>query len=328
MALWLSVTTDSAATARIENIRTIRRGDNEGAISDSVVQKLNSVYYVPPKGGIRGVAVEAEDEFVPDDLTDIIAPTIKNGVFDSESQLTWWEKEKKLIMNYKKDSDSTVNDVQIIADFVRQINGNVIKSLSTKNWPWNCSFIYLTDLYIGDAYTPNCYKAYDGYDLDEGPQQCIATLGAYDFGLVEEEKEITHIMVSGRVASGHRIKFQVDYDDNGSRVHLEALFDTHREDHRRLIVEPQQNPVGAFELGTEPLGGMIGDIDELNSFLLFFHMPSEHKFYNLQLTCWGDGLDVVNNVIGNRWLIDNVGYLVENADLEIDGKRVLNFTES
>ena len=91
-----------------------------------------------------------------------------------------------------------------------------------------------------------------------------------------------------------------------------------------FIVEPTYNTIGAFEVGTEPIGGTIEEIDELNVFLVFFRLPRQ-KPYNIQLTAYGDGTNVDGTTVGNRWAIEQIFVEPKDAERQIPKEKIKYF---
>jgi len=307
-----------SATTKALRIEVVRQGDDVGVEThDAVISTLDSVYYATPKGGIKGIAVSNEGKLIPDDLTDIVYPSLRNAVFSNASAI-YWEKEKKLLVSYKKDSNSTQNDTQIKIEFAKDENLNTVRTISFQDWQVECWQKYDGKLIFGGSYIPNCYHAFDGYTKDEGAFNSIATTKRYHFGVPMKEKTIFYLPIEGYIGPGQRLQFQLDYDTQGTRYHGEADFDSATE--TQYIIEPQLNTIGAFELGTEPIGGTLAEVNELNFFRMYLTLPTDHHPYDVQLTIHGDGVNKNGEIIGNRWKITRFGWDVVSAKTNIDSR--------
>jgi len=319
----LDYPTSSSKTMKSE---ILRQGPDLGVATHfGMINVGNEVIYVSPKGGVRLVGISAEsDGFIHEDLTEIIRPTIKDGVF-TDCRATYFEPERVMLFAYKNNSDSTRNDRVIAIELYKNDEtGQINRAISTMDWTVGGWFHYENELYLGSSFEAYTFKAFDSYTKDGGPTTAIATLKQYNFGDPFKQKKIGYLAVNGYIASGQVIKFELDYDTQGTRAHLTAQFDASE---IKYIVQPQLNTIGAFEMGTEPIGGTIDDINELNYFQIFFRLPEGHKPHDLQLTVYGDGMDVNNQeVVGTRFAIEHLAFKVEDARYKVEPNRIKYFT--
>lgn len=314
-----------SSTTKTHVSEIIRQGDDQGVASHfSMVQFENSVYYLSPRGGVRNVSVSDDGTgFLREDVTEIIRPTIKKGVF-TDSRAAFFEKERIMLFSYKTDSDSTKRDKVISIEFIKNDSEMIHKAVGIMDWTVGGFFQYLGNLYFGSSFEGKIFKAIDGYTKAGNPHTVYTTFKKYDFGAPLKQKDFEYIAIKGYIGPGQYMKFQLDYDDNGSRATAEADFSADETD---FVIPRQLNTIGAFALGTEPLGGTIDDIDELDPFLLYMRLP-EHKPFNIQLTVLGEGIDKYGEPIGNKWIIEQVFFEPKDAKYQIPSKKIKYFKKS
>lgn len=302
-----------SSTTRTEQLKEVRRGNSIGAANPHATEKIGeTVFYATRKGGIKSISLsKLYDGFDFDDITDLIRPTIDDGVFTS-ARLGYWEKKRILLMAYKKDSDSTRNDSVVAVEFAKDPETNKsYYTLGILDWFVGDWFGYSDNYYFGGSFEPNCKQAFDGYSKDGGPYIALVTTKRFSFTRNPlERKRLDYLAVVGFIASGTTINFQLEYDQEGTMAHLESSLASTESDY---IIEPQVNTMGAFELGNEPLGSTLDDIQELNYFKVFFTLPHQHAPRDVQLTIYSD-------TEGARWRIETIVFSVESAGYAIDSK--------
>jgi len=284
-----------------------------GTVNQLGLVKLgDAIVYATAKGGIKSVFIsQTQESFDFDDLTENIRPSIKNGVFTS-ARAIWFEKERTLIVAYKKDSDSTENDRCIVIEYTKDLQGNIFKVLGTMDWTVGSWFIYENELYFGSSFEPNCFKAFDGYEKGGTglPYRSLFTLKRYRFSQNPlQQKEIVYIPITGWIGAGTILKFQLDLDFLGSRAHLESQLSASE---TQYTIQPQFNTLGTFELGTEPVGGTMEDVDELNYFKIYFTVPTSHHPFDAQLTVYTEDA-------GARYKIESINFDIKDAKFQVDG---------
>ena len=300
------------SATRVSISKAIKQGDSVGAVNHHGIIKIgDEIIYTTSSGGVKSVFLSKEQEaFDFADITDNIRPTIKNGVFTS-ARATYHEKERRVLIAYKKNSDSTRNDKVIVIEIVKDDNEQYLKALGFLDWTVGGWFKYDSDVYFGSSFISETYKAFDGYSKDGGPFTALASTKRYRFSTSPvQQKEILFMPVTGWISSGTTLKFQLEYDYLGSRALVESELAGTETDY---IIEPQVNVIGAFAMGTEPIGGTMDDIDELNYFKVFFTLPPQHHPYDVQLTVYSDKE-------GARYKLETISFDAVDAKFVVDGK--------
>jgi len=303
-----------SSTTRVSISKPLRQGDSVGAVNHQGTITVGiSVFYTTKNGGIKSVSLsEDTDGFNFEDITDNIRPTLKDGVFTSARSI-YFEKEKVMLMAFKKDSGSSQNDRVVAVEFVKDTNEQWSRSLGILDWTVGDWFKYGGDLYFGSSFEPNCFKAFDGYQKGtaDTPFTALFTTKRYKFSDSSVmQKDLDYLVVTGWILSG-KLNFQLEYNYLGSMAHLEATFDPVVD--TQYIIQPDVNVIGAFAMGSEPIGGTLNEIDELNYFQIFFTLPEKHHPQDVQLTCYSDEA-------GARWKISEIGFNVEDAQMTIPSK--------
>ena len=301
-----------SSTTKTHKSEIIIQGDKQGpAYHHSIVNVTTdfttSVYYLPVQGAPKRIFVNDQGSFQFDDIGEVIRPSMKKAV-NTDSRAIYFEKERIIMFSYKKDSDSTKKDRIVHCELVKDDNEMIRHAWGFMDWGIGGFFDYDGDIYFGSSFEGKLFKAFDGYTKAGNPATTLATLKRYDFGAPLKQKTMDYLAVVGYIAPGQLIHFQLDYDTEGTRATVQSSLAATETD---FIIEPSYNTIGAFEMGTEPIGGTIDDIDELNVFQVYFRLPRQNPF-NIQLTIWGDGVDADGVTVGNRWSIEQI--LIEPMD--------------
>lgn len=310
------------STTIISKRTVLREGIGEGTTNQDATVKIgNEIWYVNEFGEIKSIGISNNaDGYSFDNIADWVKPTLSNGVFD-EANAVWWEKENTFLLAYKKNSDSTFNDYVLVIELNRDVEtGQMRKYISFLDWFVSSWYKYNGQLCFGHSSEPNCKKAFNGYarqhvdgsgKLVTTPHTALATTKRFSFGNEYLQKQTIVLGVIGMIGPGTTLKFQLDYDALGSRASLESTLDYTNDSNK--IISPQLNMIGAFEIGSEPIGGTTDDLQDLSYFQVFFTLPPEHKPYDIQLNVYTDQE-------GARWIINNYIFKVADAGYQIPDK--------
>jgi hypothetical protein len=301
-----------------------------GPASDNFV-KLddNTLSYVTEDGQIRLIQMNQQNErLTARELNADVRPTMKNGVYSGTPGCKgiYWRKERMLIYTFKKNSSSSANDTQVKIEFVtdKESGQTARPNIGFKNWTVNCFSKDGTDLFFHGSFEKNSFHAFDGYTYADAPWTAIATTKRYSMIDGLQEAKVLYLPVQGFIGPGQVLKFELDYDHAGTRAHLEAEFDSATE--TDYLVEPVFKTIGALEIGNEPIGGNLDDIDELNFFRIFFTLPEAHNPYDIQFTVTSDGVNTDRDTIGNRWQVNLFGFDRRDARTQVDKRLKKHFS--
>lgn len=289
---------------------TIRKDiADEGCASYKAIRKFSDqIIYITPKGGIKRLSqLSSENVFNVDDLTSKISPTIKNFIWD-DSAIEFLRKDRIIIAAGKSDSDQTVNNKAISMHLtLNQDGGNEI-NLGIMDWYISDMAIYGGNLHFGAGFSSRNYKAFDGYSKDGAPYIWRRTERVENFGNAWTKKDIKFLAVRGLIGAGTTLNIKVKYGINGSTSVSEMELDFTEDG--EFIVQQALNTLGGFELGTEPLGGTIDEVGELNPFSVMFPLPDIID-REMQVEFGTDGS-------GQRVAIDSYAFGTDNADFVSD----------
>ena len=309
-----------SSTTRTERLKPI--GNSGASNPRGLAKEGETIFYITRKGGVKSISLsKLSNGFDFDDITDIIRPTLENGVFN-EASLEYFEKKRTLLLSYKKDSDSTANDSVVGVELVKDPELGQYKTITTMDWFVGDWFEYGDEMYFGGSFEPNCFKSFDGYSKDGNPFQSIFTLGRLNFDIPFVKKEVPYMMITGWIATGTEIDLELQYNYRGIMATFESSIPGTNPSGYKYIIEPVYNLIGSFELGTEPIGGTLDDIDELNYFMIFFELPFTYHPFDIQL----NGTTFTE---GYRYKIETIGFLKEDIanGIEIPSELKRTFKE-
>lgn len=312
------------STSRTTVSEVLMQGDNQGPASHfAMVPFRDQVWYLSGKGGVRSVGINQDSSgFVKEDVTEIVRPSLRDAVTTGARGI-FFEKERIIRFSYKNNSDSTRNDREILIELVKGDDEVERSAITFSDYTVGGYFIYQDELYFGSSFEGKIFQMFDGYTKANNPFNTIATLKRYNFGSPVNQKTFEYIAVAGFIAPGQLIQFQLSYNNEGSLATFESQLSASE---TQFMTEVQLNTIGAFAMGTEPIGGTIEDIDEMNIFLVFFRLP-EYKPYDVQLTIYGDGTDENGETVGNRWAIEGVYLSPTDAGYKVPANKIKYFTK-
>lgn len=315
------------STTRARDTDILRQGTDLGCAGPDAILSVNDrTYYVSPNGGVRWIGEsDVRDGLTYGDMTNLIHPTLADGVFDL-SKMVYWEKERVMIITYRSDSDASYHDRQVMIEFTESDAIAKVNPIGINDWDIGCFFEYGGDLYFGSNIESKVYKAFDGYSKAGAPALTLVTFKRYAFGNRFTRKGIKYLAVRGRIPSGQLLHFVLSYDRAGALGVLEA---TMSHDERRYIIATGPSPtIGSEEIGVNVLGGSLDNADELDPFLVIFELPTSYKPYDIELTIYSDGVDADGNLVGNRFSIEDIAFYPLEEPLNVDANRKKPFIDS
>src|SRR3990167_2701904 len=298
----LDYPTSTTKTTRVQDI------SDEGCANYKAVKKYgDTVIYMTPNGGMKQIrSIQAKDVFNVDNLTQPIRPTLEK--FDwSDCSLEYSRKKQVIFAAGMSDPElTTVNDRGVALYFSLDEANQPIMNLGIMDWFVGDMCIYQGDLHFGSSASSHGYRAFDGYSKDGGPYKWRRTERIETYGNVWEQKWPVYFAVRGAISSGTTLNITFKYGLGGSLSQPSAqLIGTES----GFVVQQALNTLGAFELGTEPLGGTIAAISSLNPFEVMFPLPNIYpKDFQVEFSTEGVGQIVV---------IETYGAYVENVEQQV-----------
>ena len=286
------------STSRVEVSKTFRQGPDIGIASKLALAKVeNDIWFTTARGQIKSIFKVDQDNFDMLDVAEDIRPTVENFDFSKCSNI-YFPNKRIFLSACRSSSDMTFNDKVIVVYKTKDENKNIVQSIDIKDWHFNDFTVTPDgDLIGASSVSSNVFKLFDGWSIDGAPYQSLRTFKRLNYGLYFNEKEQSYIPIVGGLVPGTTLHFDFDYDSGGSRGHIEATLVYTDTDY---LTEPAYNTIGSLEIGAEPIGGPLEGIADYQPFIMFFSLPREYSFFDLQLTIWSDGT-------GQRWYVDAVG---------------------
>lgn len=246
----------------------------------------NDWWYVSPGGQIRRLSrIAAESVFQTEDLNNLIRPTIANFLFD-EAACGYFPRERIFVVSAKSDSDQGANNRVITIQFSEDEMGNPIINHGILDWFVNGWFIYQDNFYFGPSSGSRVYKAFDGYSKDNAGYRFEYTTRLEHFGKEYEQKQVLFLGVKGRLGAGTQLNVDVYFDEEAKTALYEYEIS---QDDSDYVTAGVSNPLGVNALGSEPLGGTIADVSDLDPFIVFFEIPQKANPHMVQVNFYTDG---------------------------------------
>lgn len=268
-------------------------------------------WYVSPEGQVRSVSrLEAENVFITEDLAHNISPTIK-GFDYSDCSCIYWPKERIFLASAKSDSDQSANDKVITLQFSENSKGSANVSHGIMDWFIGDMAVYQEDLYFGGSSESRCHKAFNSFAKDGAPYIWEYTTRIENFGSEFVKKEVTMLAVKGLIGAGTTLNIEVLYNEAGSLTSVPLTISDTDTDY---ITAGISNPLGSTALGSEPLGGTVEDVDDLDHFLVYYPITNKAYPYNAQINFKTDGA-------GQRVVVTSYALYARDARAELSPKK-------
>lgn len=299
------------ATTRVARRKHI---SDIGLGSKKAINRVGNDYiYASPSGQLRRLSrVQAEDLFSTEDLANLIRPSIEGFIWD-DCSLRYWPKKRILVASAKSSDDVSENDKLVYLQFSEDIEGNPIINHGISDIFWGDGAVLNDEFYFGGSVESKIFKAFDSYSKNGAAYSAEYTTRLEHFGQEFSEKEILYLGVKGRIGAGTTINFDVLFDENGRTA--EYAF-TLKDTDTSYITQGVSNPLGANALGSEPLGGTVDAVDELDPYEVYFELPLKANPKMVQVNIHGD-------TAGQRWTVDSLAWFVSIPDNELPSPRLL-----
>ncbi len=289
-----------SATTRSEVVKKI---SNIGIATQMSIKQIGNDYvYISPDGNIMQLSrIEAENEFNVQDLSELIEPTIRDMVFD-EASMVYWKKRRRLLIAAKKNSESSKNDQVIELQLSNNEEGAKVINYGILDWYVGDWSVWEENLYHISSVESYDFKSFAGYDKNTAPYEWIRTDRIENFGKPSEQKQLFFHEIAGFMSTGTTLTTIYAFDENGITVELEkSLAGTQGEP---IVVAQPLNTIGAFELGSDPIGGTSENLEDLDFFHVFFELPPDYRPYNVQRSFKLDGVGQRVVILRDTWHYD------------------------
>lgn len=249
----------------------------------SVTTYLKEVFHVSRKAGLRqltnvlSASSTAQAAFDILDLYEDIRNTLTNTDFGDAVTVVY---EEKVLVAFKETSASAGNDLVLVKD--RKTGGLGIY----RGWFVNSWTIRAGKLYYGSSISPNSYECFSGWSDVDNPINVRRITKRFDFGEPSRQKSMGLIYIDGRIGDGTIINVKIRLNENGKRTIIERNI---RWD--GAYVSPSTtNTLGEWELGINPIGGLLEEDDDLNFFRVYLTVPIKYHYnFDLDITSVENG---------------------------------------
>ena len=269
-------------TTKTPDFKHIVTGADVGAISHRGIANVYTEMLYVTRNGIRSLTKDIyTDDWNAEPISDIIAPTIKNYVFDEDTVSIYYEKEDVYLTACKSDSNQDKNNRVIALWYYTETdpNGNQVrrKGFSIFDWTVASWFIYGGELFFGSSMEGAVYKAFVGYSKDGTTLRSIYADNRNDYGS-KILKGAQSYQVFGLIKSGTEIEYEVIFDGGRQASQLFTI-----KADGDYVTQSVLKTLGVFKLGEEILGGTLEETEDL--MLYDFTIPLQNKqFFDLQIS--------------------------------------------
>lgn len=289
------------STTKAPNYREIFHAPNQGCTSSKSVFKVNQEVYFTNKNGIQAVSdVEGSEKVFNKSITRELLPTLKLYDF-SDAACIYFDKERILLMACKSDEDFPENDVVIGLEFYKDRNGNDRIGHIKLDWPVSDFAILSDSLYFGGSLEMNSFHGFDTYQNDGSPRTIRYAIKRFNLDDPFQTKESRLIAVRGFIKDGTDIDVDILYNagflGTGNKT-IESTGD--------YVSSSTLNSIGAFALGTNPIGATLDEVSELKEFCVFLDAGVDYNYRDIQLIFTSD-------TDGGTFIITHVGFAADEV---------------
>jgi hypothetical protein len=289
------------STTKAPNFREIFRNTGKGCQSARSVIKVNNEVYFANKNGIAAVSdLEGTEKVFNKSITRDILPTLSEYDF-SESASVFFDKESIMLISCRSRDDFSANDVVIGLEFYKDKEGNDTFGITLLDWPVNVFSILADDLYFGSSLEMNSFKGFDTYQNDEAPRNIRYATKRFNLKDPFQPKESRFIGVSGMIKDGTDITVKILHNAGFLGEQQKTIEST-----GAYVSQNTLNTIGAFELGTNPIGTTLDEVSELKEFTVFLDIGVDYTPRDIQVI-------FESETDGGTFLISHVGFTMEGV---------------
>ena len=300
-----------SSTTKAPIYREIFRASGQGCLNSKSVFKINNDVYFANRNGIASISdLEGSEKVFNKSITRDILPTTRGYDF-SESASIFFEKESILLISCKSDPNYSGNDVVLGLEFFKDEEGNDTYGITRFDWPVNCWAILdnsdnEAELYFGSSLEQNSFKAFDTYENDGAPRSIKYAIKRFNFGTPFQTKESRYIGIIGMIKDGTDIEVKILHNAGFLGEQSKTIEST-----GSYVSQNSLNTIGAFTLGTNPIGATIQEVSELKEFIVYLDVGVDYTPRDLQLIFESD-------TDGGTFLISHIGFINEQVGFAVE----------
>jgi len=289
------------STTKAPNFREIFRAVGRGCVSFKSVFKLSNEVYFATKTGIAALSdLEGTEKVFDKSITRDVLPTLKEYAFNDASCI-YFEKESILLMSCKSDVDFPGNDTVIGLEFYRNRDGSDTFGVTKFDWPVNEFSIFEDVLYFGSSLEMNSFKGFDTYQNDGSPRNIRYATKRFNLKDPFQNKESRLIGVRGFIKDGTDIDVSVLFNAGFLGEISKTIEST-----GTYVSTTTLNTIGAFALGTNPIGATLSEVSELKEFTVFLDVGVDYNWRDIQVI-------FSSETDGGTFIVSHVGFAIEEV---------------
>jgi len=283
----------------------------QGCLSHQSIVNLNNEVYFANRDGFVAISdlIGTEKTFLKT-VTEDILPTLHNYVFD-EAAAIYDPHEDILLLACKSDSDFPGNDIVIALDFYRTKEGLRTFGITKLDWPVNCFNKLNDDIYFGSSLEMNSFKGFSTYQNDGSPRTIKYVTRRINGGNPFQEKGSQLVAVKGFIKDGSEIDVEILYEGGfKGTVNKTILSDGD------YVSKVTLNSLGAFALGTNPMGENIEEVSDLKQFRVYLDVGVDYRWSDIQIS-------FTSETDGGNFSVDHVGIAAKEEGVAAPSNLIL-----
>jgi len=283
----------------------------QGCLSHQSIVNLNNEVYFANRDGFVAISdlIGTEKTFLKT-VTEDILPTLHNYVFD-EAAAIYDPHEDILLLACKSDSDFPGNDTVIALDFYRTKEGLRTFGITKLDWPVNCFNKLNDDIYFGSSLEMNSFKGFSTYQNDGSPRTIKYVTKRINGGNPFQEKGSQLVAVKGFIKDGSEIDVEILYEGGfKGTVNKTILSDGD------YVSKVTLNSLGAFALGTNPMGENIEEVSDLKQFRVYLDVGVDYRWSDIQIS-------FISETDGGNFSVDHVGIAAKEEGVAAPSNLIL-----
>lgn len=290
------------STTKAPVFKELFRSTGRGPQSfQSVVKIQNEIYWANRTGLAALSDLQGTEKVFDRSITRAILPTVKEYDF-SEASSMFVPAESILFVACKSDPDAPANDTVLGVEFYQR-GGVDTFSITRFDWPVAAWALLenadgTEEPYFGSSLEMNSFKAFDTYQNDGAPRTARYATKRFHFKNPFQEKGARIIAVRGMIKDGTDIDVSVLFNAG----FLGEVSKTIESD-GAYVSQATLNTIGAFALGTNPIGATLDEVSDLKRFLVYLDIGNDYRWNDIQLVFSSDD-------DGGTFLIDFIGIAV------------------
>jgi hypothetical protein len=291
------------STTKAPNFRELFRGKDRGCLYNKSVFKVSNEVYFANKNGIVAISdLEGTEKVFDKSITRDILPTLRNYVF-TEASAIYFDKESILLLACKTNKDFPANDVVIGIEFYDQISkGQIVSTFGITRFDWivNDWAILGNDLYFGSSLEMNSHKAFSTNQNDGAPRSIKYATKRFNFKDPFQEKGVRLAAIKGMIQDGSDIDVAILYNAGFKATKSKTI-----KSDGAYVSQNALNAIGAFQMGTNPIGANIEEVANLKQFLVYLDLGVDETWNDVQIILSSD-------TDGGTFLISDIAFAVDN----------------